>query len=175
MVAKASLGLYDFIKSFKGRFASVLVSVVGVIWYTSGKLYQETDHHYNLEFWIGLIAAFVLFNLLTVVFFRADFDLLSGAVTEFSINGDKLNITTAPFRMPPVTNRPSKELKLKMHQFARDKTTYPIRIFPFVKYQCWELRTDETTVYVVVKFFTPEAIEALEKFLYWKNEAPIVI
>ncbi len=118
---------------------------------------------------------FVLLNLLTIVYFRADFDLLNNSVTEFSITGERLNIVTAPFRMPPVTNRSPQELKLKMHQFARDKTTYPIRIFPFVKYQCWELRTDETTVYVLIKFFTPEAIEALEKFLYWKNEEPLAI
>jgi hypothetical protein len=175
MVAKASLGLYDFIKSFKGGFVLVLFCVAIIIWRTSGKVYRETDHQYNLAFWITIAAMFILCNLLTIVYFRSDFDLINGAVTGFSINGDKLTVITSPLRMTPIINRPPKELKLTIHRFARDKTIYPIRIFPFVKYLCWELRTDETTVYVITQFFTREAIEELEKFLYWKNEEPLII
>ena len=77
--------------------------------------------------------------------------------------------------MAPITNRAPKEFKLIMHQFGRNKVIYPIRIFPFVKYPCWELRTDETTVYVLIQFFTPEALGELEQFLYWKNEEPLII
>lgn len=175
MTAKASLGLYDFIWHFKGRFALVLFCVLVIVWRTSGKVYQETGHHYNLEYWIAISAMLVILNAMTIAYFRSDFDLVNGAVTGFTINGDKLSIVTAPLRMPLITNRSPKELKLTTQRFARDRAIYPIRIFPFVKYQCWELRTDEETVYVITKFFTQEAIAELERFLYWKNEEPLHI
>jgi len=170
MMHKSLSGLSNFLISFKAAFIVVLLNVQFIIFTSSSRVYEATDYHYNLPFWISVIAMFILFNVLTFVFFKSEFILINGVVTQFSIDDGIITLTTIPLKIPLLINRPAFELKLTMHQFARDKTIYPIRIFPFVKYPCWELRTDDqTTVYIISRFFTPESIEELEKFLYWKS------
>ncbi len=174
MVFKASLGLYDFLGIFRRRFVEILIAVAFIAFLEWRRLYHLAEG-FNLTFWIYQAITFAFLIALALVYFRPDLILFNSTVTQFTIEGEHLTITTAGVNIPLLVNKPSFRLKLKMHQFARSKVNFPTRVFSKTKYLTWELRTDEQTVYVIARFFTPEAWDELEKFLYWKNIEPLSI
>lgn len=169
MIFETSPDINRFVSSFKRKFIEVLLNVLVIIGFQALWFYSKYTHQYNLEFWLLVLGMFILFNTLTIVYFYADFVLISSIVTQFSINGDILSISTAKSNIPLLFNRPWSERDLIKHQFARYKTIFPICIFPSLKYPCWELRFADTTLYIINQFFVPEAITELEEFLCWKD------
>jgi hypothetical protein len=169
MTFKALDNQKGFLGYFRITFFVVLLQAFWALFLFSPRAFQTLSDEPVTEFWICMGVLLVLFVGTLVLFFNPDFKLINGTVMEFTIDGEHLIIITAAFKILPFINRPPCKLTLRMREFSRDKINYPARIFPGLKFNCWELRTDDTSVYIIKRFFTEEAIAELEKFLYWKS------
>lgn len=91
--------------------------------------------------------------------------IASKTAVEISVFEEEIIVKTAPFKVLFWINKPSVELKFKVHEFASKKVLYPVKAIYDLDTPVWQLINDKSEIYIIPNLFNNRIDEELLRLL----------